>query len=79
METDGGGYTYYAVAGGVSTVHYSQENSCTKIGLQLAAWWAAASGHSLYRGLSTLCFFQERKKKHHKARHNLKTHTQIGC
>jgi hypothetical protein len=35
MTTDGGGYTYYAVTGGISTSRYDQPNSCTAIGLNI--------------------------------------------
>lgn len=35
MTTDGGGYTMYAVTGGISTNRFDQENSCTALGLKM--------------------------------------------
>jgi hypothetical protein len=36
MTTDGGGYTEYAITGGISTARFDEENSCTALGLKLA-------------------------------------------
>ena len=36
MTTDGGGYTSYAITGGISTSRYDQANSCQAVGLQIA-------------------------------------------
>jgi hypothetical protein len=39
MKTDGGGYSMYPInAGGISVSRTDQENSCTKLGLQLMVW-----------------------------------------
>ncbi len=35
MTTDGGGYTSYAIDGGISTTRYDQANSCTALGLNM--------------------------------------------
>ncbi len=35
MTTDGGGYTYYPVTGGISTNRFDQPNSCTAVGLKI--------------------------------------------
>lgn len=36
MTTDGGGYTYYAVTGGISTTRFDEANSCDAVGLHMA-------------------------------------------
>ncbi len=48
MTTDGGGYTSYAINGGINTSRYDQANSCTAIGLKLAIPRTQAHLDALY-------------------------------
>lgn len=48
MTTDGGGYTYYPVTGGVATTSYSEANSCTAVGLQMVIPRTAAHLNAMW-------------------------------
>jgi hypothetical protein len=50
MVTDGGGYTLLPVTAGISVARIDQENSCTKMGLQLMVWRSKAHQTATLQG-----------------------------